>query len=467
MPKHRVQLSLIALSLVLSCSAETIRLKNGRTILADTVRENGNKIEYTVGEDTYAIAKSSVERIDTGGSPVVTRQEPAPAMNVDLSGLTNDTALEAQLIKDGKLDADLLSAIDAQGPPERIAAANFFASEHHRAAGRLAEAVRFSAKAKSALPENGEIAAHHAMLLAQLGRTAEAISAALDGVRLAPGSGGAHLVLGYCYYESGRLQEAIRELKKGLTLQPDKNGQALLAKAERELKAEGAFDEEASSHFALRYEGGQAPAALRRQLLDTLEQHYQDLTHDLDYLPHSPIQVVLYTDKQFFDVTRAPRWTGALNDGKLRIPISGVTAVDSNLARVLKHELAHSFINLITNGRAPTWVHEGIAQLEEPQSVSRDGRRLSMLYGSGHNIPLNQLEGSFIRFSESEAAVAYAQSLASAEYIREVYGMSSLSFLLKRMGEGQSTESALRAAVHAGYADFDRDLALWLKKNYE
>ena len=278
--------------------------------------------------------------------------------------------------------------------------------------------------------------------------------------------GASHSILGYCYYQQGRLQDAVRELRKGVALGPDPQVEQLLAKAERELSAESNFNEQSSSHFALKYEGAQAPAELRRQMLDVLEQQYSALEHDLDYSPRSPIQVILYTEQQFFDVTKAPQWTGALNDGKLRIPISGMQAVDSNLARVLKHELAHSFINLASNGRAPTWLHEGIAQLEEPQSIARDGSRLAALYAGGHNIPLNQLEGSFTRFSEAEAAVAYAQSLASAEYIREVYGMSSLSFMLKRLAEGQSNESVLRSAVHSGYAQFDRELAGWLAKSY-
>src|SRR5258707_7669551 len=54
-----------------AASAETIHLKNGRTILADHVRENGNRCEYDIGEDTYAIPRSSVERIEAGGAPLV------------------------------------------------------------------------------------------------------------------------------------------------------------------------------------------------------------------------------------------------------------------------------------------------------------------------------------------------------------------------------------------------------------
>ena len=52
-----------------AASADTIHLKNGRTILADHVRENGNRYEYDIGDDSYAIPKSSVDRIEAGGMP--------------------------------------------------------------------------------------------------------------------------------------------------------------------------------------------------------------------------------------------------------------------------------------------------------------------------------------------------------------------------------------------------------------
>jgi tetratricopeptide (TPR) repeat protein len=454
------------LLLALPAGAETIVLKNGRKILADTVREKGTKVEYTVGEDTYAISKSSVERIDTGGSPVVTHSDPAPEVMVGLGNLTLDADLEARLIKDGKLDTDLMATVLREGPPERAAGANVFVATRFRSAGKLDEALRYLTQARSILPQNGIVAVNYAVVLTELHRITEGTSAAEQAVRLAPEIGASHGVLGYCYYQQGKLVEAVREFKKSLAIEPDAQVEQLLAKVERELAAEGNFNEQSSSHFALKYEGGQAPATFRRQILDVLEQHYNDLEHDLDYSPRSTIQVILYTQQQFFDVTKAPQWTGALNDGKLRIPINGLQQVDSNLSRVLKHELAHSFINLASNGRAPTWLNEGIAQLEEPGSIAREGKRLADLYSSGHNIPLNQLETSFTRFSEAEAAVAYAQSLASAEYIREVYGMSGLSLMLKRLADGQSNETALRSAVHSGYAQFDRELTLWLTKNY-
>jgi len=165
-------------------------------------------------------------------------------------------------------------------------------------------------------------------------------------------------------------------------------------------------------------------------------------------------------------VTQAPAWTSALNDGKIRIPISGISAVTPALAHVLRHELTHSFIAQITHGRAPTWLNEGIAQVEEGRSSAQFGPRLAALYASGRQVPLSQFEASFQGYSSAEAAVAYAESLAAVEYIRDNYGWSDVARLLKRLSEGQSVESALRSTIRCGYAELETELTAYLKKNY-
>src|SRR5579863_1321672 len=65
--------------------AEVIHLKNGRIIWADHVRESGSRIEYDVGDDSYGIPKSLVERIDTGGVPPPSNS-PATGDQHDLPG---------------------------------------------------------------------------------------------------------------------------------------------------------------------------------------------------------------------------------------------------------------------------------------------------------------------------------------------------------------------------------------------
>src|SRR5262249_41751771 len=205
-------------------------------------------------------------------------------------------------------------------------------------------------------------------------------------------------------------------------------------------------------------EGAQSSEVLREQILSTLEADYTELAQSFAMEPRSRVQVILYTNRAFFDVTHMPSWTGAINDGKLRIPLHGLDSVTPDLARILKHELTHSFVNQLSMGRCPVWLNEGVAQAMEPRSLGLRGSRLGQLFQQDHEIPLNMLESSFTGFSESEATLAYDESLAVVEYIRSNYGMSGVVRLLERIGSGDSAESALRWIVHSDYRQLQNEV---------
>jgi hypothetical protein len=201
-------------------------------------------------------------------------------------------------------------------------------------------------------------------------------------------------------------------------------------------------------------------------VLTALEQDYDDLARDMEYSPHNSILVTLYTEQAFFDVTQAPSWTSAINDGKLRVPVRGISSVTPELARVLKHELTHSFVTEMSGGRAPTWLQEGIAQLEEGKSSRSSGRQLAVLFSANSEIPYNMLEGNFMRFSAPEAVVAYAESLAAVEYIHEAHGMSEISHIVEQLSQGSSTEAAMRSVIHTDYGQLHEEMTRWLKNKY-
>jgi hypothetical protein len=273
-------------------------------------------------------------------------------------------------------------------------------------------------------------------------------------------------MLGYAQFASDHTREAITSWKRSLQLRPDAKVEQFLAKAQREQSVESDFAQGESSHFTLHYEGKQTSEFFRTQILAALESDYDDLARDLGNPPRDNIVVTLYTEQAFFDVTHAPGWSGALNDGKLRIPVSGLSSVTPELAHVLKHELAHSFITQLSGGRCPHWLHEGIAQFLEPRSLSADGHQLSLLFKTQRNIPMNALEGNFLRFSGAQAYVAYAESLAAVSYINDSYGMSDIQRILQSLSQGSSTEAALRAILHSDYGQFETDLARYLADKY-
>jgi tetratricopeptide (TPR) repeat protein len=448
---------------------DTIHLKNGRTILADHVSENGSHYQYEIGDDSYAIPKSLVEKVEVGGMPASSgagsNQSDLPAFT-PADSLAVAADLPQTVIKDGKIDEDALSKLEGKGSAELGATADFIAGKFEFDHGNLDRARRYFDSGLRFQPENSTILIYYAAALVRTGNASQALTYARRAVNAAPNSPDAYTVLGYAQQAADRTKDAIMSWKRSLELRPDPAVQQYLAKAQREQNAEADFTQRESSHFVMHYEGKQTSESFREQILAALESDYDDLARDLGTPPHDDILVTLYTEQAFFDVTRAPSWSGALNDGKLRIPINGLSAMTPELARVLKHELAHSFINQLSAGRCPTWLNEGIAQFLEPKSLGSDGRQLAQLFKSQRYIPLNALEGSFLRFSGVQAYVAYAESLAAVSYISDTYGMGDIQRILQRISQGSSTEAALRVTIHSDYGQFESDLAKNLADKY-
>ena len=466
----RVIILFIWMLALASAWADTIHLKNGRTIVADHVRENGNHYEYDIGDDSYAIPKSSVDHVDAGGMPghaasAAARVGDLPTFS-PADSLANEGDLVGKIIKEGKVDPDVLSTLERKGNAELSATADFIAGKFEFEHGNIAQSRTYFESALRFQPDNSTILIYYAALLVRTGNAAQALSYAQRAVRSAPSSPDAYTMLGYAQFASDHTKDAVASWKRSLELRPDPTVQQFLAKAQREENVESTFSQGESSHFVLHYEGKQTNETLRAQILATLESDYDDLARDLGNPPRDNILVTLYTEQAFFDVTHAPTWSGAINDGKLRIPVSGLSSMTPELAHVLKHELAHSFITQLSGGRCPPWLHEGIAQLLEPKSLGGDGRALSQLFKAQRNIPLNALEGSFQSFSGAQAYVAYAESLAAASYINDSYGMSDIQRILQRISQGNSTEAALRATIHSDYGQFETDLARYLADKY-
>ncbi|HEV2117173.1 MAG TPA: tetratricopeptide repeat protein [Terriglobales bacterium] len=465
---------IIVLVSAICAPADTVYLKNGRQILADRVRQSATHVEYDIGDNSYAIPKSLVDHVDATGMPPSAAaeagpgsQKPASEMPAFTPSVTlDDTQVAVSVIKDGRVDSSVLDSLDRSGNAQMAAAGYFLAGRHEEEAGHRQQAQSYLQHALGLTPENAAILTHYAAVLLQGGNYRQAMEAAQRATFLSPDSADAFTVLGFAQFMSDRSQDAVRSWKRSLQLRPDATVQQYLAKAQREVATEADFSQSETGHFTLRYEGHQTSDEFRRQLLQALDADYNDLSSQLDAQPRYSIPVVLYTEQEFFDVTQAPGWTNAINDGKLRIPVSGLTEMTPELARVLKHELAHSFINQLSAGRCPQWLHEGIAQVLEPRTTAPFGRRLGQLMTDHQALPFNMLEGSFIRFSTPEARLAYDESLAAAEYIRDTYGMDDLVRVLRRIAEGSSTEAALRATIHCDYAGLENEVGAFLQEKY-
>jgi tetratricopeptide (TPR) repeat protein len=283
--------------------------------------------------------------------------------------------------------------------------------------------------------------------------------------KIAPNSAAVAQLSGWAYYALDRLPEAVTEWKRSQSIQPSPAVAQALEKIQRDADTESGFREGQTRHFNMHYQGNATPQ-LASEILRTLEDHFRSLETQFRFAPAEPIAVILYTQETFRDITRAPGWAGALNDGRLRIPILGLTSVTEELSRVLMHELTHSFVVQKTLGRCPTWLNEGLAQYMEGRRSETSARFLIASYDQHSYIPLQHLEGAWSRFPPPVAAFAYAWALAATESIIANSGMYGMERFFDHFSNDTAVEPALREALQANYADVERTTVDYLRRTY-
>jgi len=274
----------------------------------------------------------------------------------------------------------------------------------------------------------------------------------------------AYALLSEIYYRQNDLKKALEFLRMAVALDPKPAAwQERLSKLERELNVEKNFLAGDTRHFVVKYEGYDQ-AEVGSWVMTLLEAAYLRVGGELHYYPQNPITAILYTDQQFQDVTHLPAWAGAAYDGKIRIPAKGLRQGDEAVARIITHEYTHAVLHLWSRGHAPTWLHEGLAQAMEGQTADA---AVSRLAGAGQRLfPLRLLEGPFIRLPESQAKLAYSESLLAVLFIRQTYGDYTIRALIEALADGKTMEQALQDTTYLNYDQFDKKFLEWVIQNY-
>jgi hypothetical protein len=192
------------------------------------------------------------------------------------------------------------------------------------------------------------------------------------------------------------------------------------------------FFQSQGAHFTILFEGPQ-DYELAGRALEALEAAYFRIGTALYTFPDRPITVVLYTQEQFRDITRAPAWAAGAFDGRIRIPLRGALARPEELERVLSHELAHAMIQAIAPARVPTWLNEGLAVTFEAHGVDSARAQLS---ASPRRLPFDRLARNFQALSGDDARLAYAQSAVLAQQLLDEGGGPAVVAILQDLAAG-------------------------------
>ena len=459
-----------------SVSADTIYLKSGRKITATHVVTENGQVSFETPAGRMSFPVSIVDRVvHDDSSPISTAgtvadraanlpiaPPVAPAIDPSASGTVHDGSIDSELLS--KLESEA-AANPSPSAVARVVAAESLAAQFEISVGDFARAVDHYNMGLRFDPDNVGLLLQAAYLHLRRSEYSAAADLLEHARRIDPDSAELAKLSGWAFYGLNRAADAVTEWKRAMDLKPDEETQHALEKAERDAREEAEYHEGETLHFRLKYNGAAAPE-LAQEVLKTLESEFAEISSTLNYTPPEPIGVILYTNQSFMDITRAPGWVGALNDGRMRIPVEGLTTMTDELARVLKHELTHSFVAQKTGGKSPVWLQEGIAQYMEGKRSRVNAATLSSAFDHHMEISLASYETSWLNLPKDAASNAYAWSLAVVEEIITVDGIDDLGRILDRLAAGSSTEDATRAVLHEDYSELMLSTAQFLHKAY-
>jgi hypothetical protein len=384
--------------------ADTITLKNGRVIEAERAWVEGNQVRYQKDGGVYGVPKSLVQNIDQ-------RLTPPPVNDPDTQRARELVAVDpAEAVRAAtealKRDPNSVPALQAMAQA-RIALGDAFAARQN---------------AEKALKQDDRDP-----------RSWDLLGDAMAGL--------------------GDRAAAEAHWRKSLLLRPDPAVQRKIGPAPPPPRLDRAptFPE---AQFRLRYDGG-VNEPLGTAVMAALSQAYSEYAARLGFHPEEPVRVTLQMTAGISD-GRAPEWADGWNDGSIRVPVQGLDRPTPRLLRVLRHELAHSFVTARTGNNCPTWLQEGIAQWLEGGDPARDDGQLAPLARAGRIQSLLTLEGPFRGLGEAEANLVYAQSLSAVNHILRKSGEPALIRLLLALGDRLPSEEALPVALGQSYPEFQK-----------
>ena len=452
--------------------ADVVYLKNGNVLLVDKAWEFQDEIKYQVGESVKSIAKSQVVRIKVEkdkqqegqvrkyGFGIESNSQstsPAATPSVELSVKPGSNSFNEEILR--KLQENIRSNPDDQvSKLQLIQVLNSIASL--QASKGEVEVAKSTLKSALTIDKKSPITLWNlAVLHYKTGEYRPAEDLLLTLVKSDQRNPQFRYLLGEALYSQDKIPQAISEWETALQIGPNEQITRRLVKAKQEAPTHRELGVLQSAHFILRYDRQVSDYRLGEQMLTALETIYRQLSNSLFSQGPGTITVVIYPDKAYFDVTQAPRWSGAINDGKIRIPTKGLDRISDQVNAVLTHELVHSFIGLISRGDCPTWFNEGVAQMQEGKSADPNKQWLKSAAQQKQLAPLSSLRGPFSQLSSDAAQIAYVEGLSAVEFLTSQKGKEILRNIFALMAQNYNFENAFKTATGKPLGDFEKSWA--------
>ena len=307
------------------------------------------------------------------------------------------------------------------------------------------------------LGQRAEVLRAQGVVYVKQAKYARATAALEQALQMAPQDPRALLALADAYLKQDKRPQALELLQRAK--EAGARGPGLdrtVQQLSREVDAEWDFTQQQSRHFRASFADDGDRSAVR-PVLDALEDAYDAVGRKFDYYPEARTPVVLYSQQDFHTVTQTPDWAGAAFDGRIKLPVRGVSADDAGFQRVVRHEYAHSLVAQLAGPRCPVWLNEGLAVWAE-EDLDGDHEEWAEQHVADQQLfRLDQLNGSFTALPADRVDVAYAESYLAVRALVDRYGARKLPKLLDAILQGHGFSDAYDSVYPGDFAGFEQD----------
>src|SRR4029077_845148 len=241
----------LAVALLLAgavAQADTIVLKNGRRIVALSVREESDKGIYETSAGELSLPKSIVDHIEKGGAvPMADFSAAAASLAItppEVQTIHGNAEIESGAVHDGSIDREYIAKLEVAARAGGQRANLSAALAHHAAAqfelsrGDMEHALADARTALTYSPEDPALLMNVAYLHLRRSEYKESLEYLERARRTAPDDADVAKLTGWAYYGMNKLDQAVVEWKRSLALRPDPEVQAALEKAQRDKQEE-------------------------------------------------------------------------------------------------------------------------------------------------------------------------------------------------------------------------------------
>ena len=221
-------------------------------------------------------------------------------------------------------------------------------------------------------------------------------------------------------------------------------------KYQRALKAnekEAGMSQGGTLHFAIKFQDMPEDGAAKERVGKALEYAYEKVTRDLSHTPTKVVTVVIYANRADYEAAgEVAHWVGAHydpQDGSIRVGLTNARMSDAEFTGYLVHEFTHLILDEITQHQIPSWLTEGMAQIEQDRDMSSADQKLrAILKHADRIVPFSNFEHEITGGGSVEPLVGYAMAWSFTKYLQDQWGAGSMGGVFSKLGEKYSFEEA-------------------------